>query len=195
MSVEPIDLTPPPRGWTVDDLDDFPEDGRRRELVDGVLLVAPTPTDVHQVIAARLTVALEETCPADYHVTQAVEVRINHRRSLIPDVLVTTDEAASRRASKYQSHEVVLAVEIVSDSSRAMDRTLKPALYALAGVPFFWRIEVADHLTVIAHRLDPASEAYAKVGEFTTTIEVSEPWPISIPVKRLIPRHLGPTAG
>ena len=54
---------PPAGGWTTDDLDALPEDGLRRELLDGVLLVSPSPTDIHQIIAARLMVALEETCP------------------------------------------------------------------------------------------------------------------------------------
>jgi hypothetical protein len=41
-----------------DDLDAVPEDGRRRELIDGVLTVS-RPTHVHQVITGRLGVALE----------------------------------------------------------------------------------------------------------------------------------------
>jgi Uma2 family endonuclease len=102
---------PPAGGWTTDDLEALPEDGLRRELLDGVLLVSPCATDIHQIIAARLMVALEETCPGDLQVTQAVEVRIGPRRSFIPDVLVATDAAASRRARHYAPQEVVLAVE------------------------------------------------------------------------------------
>ena len=54
---------PPEGGWTTDDLDALPEDGLRRELLDGVLLVSPSPTRVHQIIAGRLRVALEQTVP------------------------------------------------------------------------------------------------------------------------------------
>src|SRR3982751_5346913 len=109
---------PPAGGWTTDDLDDLPDDGFRRELLDGVLLVSPSPTDVHQIIAMRLGVALEESCPPDRQVTQGVEVRISQRRSFIPDVLVATDEAAQRRARHYAPFEVVLAVEIWSPTSQ-----------------------------------------------------------------------------
>ena len=38
MSGGPIDLE---RSYTIADLDDLPEDGRRFELADGVLLVSP----------------------------------------------------------------------------------------------------------------------------------------------------------
>jgi len=194
MSAGPIDPAPP-GGLTVDDLDDFPEDGRRRELLDGVLLVSPSPGTAHQVIAMRLGVFLEETCPPEYHVTQGVDIVMSRRRLLVPDVLVTTDEAATRRQRKYEPHEVVLAVEIVSPSSEAMDRILKPALYAQAGIPFYWRIEVAHRLTVHTYQLNPAGDVYRPQGEFATTVKLAEPWPIDIPVSRLTPRHLPPVAG
>jgi hypothetical protein len=38
-------------GWTTDDLDALPEDGQRRELLDGALIMSPSPTGFHQIIA------------------------------------------------------------------------------------------------------------------------------------------------
>ena len=38
-----LSVNPPAGGWTTDDLDALPEDGLRRELLDGVLLVPPPP--------------------------------------------------------------------------------------------------------------------------------------------------------
>src|ERR1044072_8348809 len=111
---------PPAGGWTPDDLDDLPEYGVRRELLDGVLLVSPSPSAVHQIIAMRLGVALEQSCPREYLVTQG------------------------------------LAVEIVSPTSQSMDRITKPALYARAGIPYYWRIETDGGITVHAHKIDPA---------------------------------------
>jgi hypothetical protein len=43
--------------WSTDDLDALPDDGRRRELLDGVLLMSRSPTRLHQTITARLGVA------------------------------------------------------------------------------------------------------------------------------------------
>jgi len=189
MTAAMSDLTPA-GGWTVDDLEALPEDGVRRELLDGVLLVSPSPTDIHQIIAGRLMVALEETCPAEFQVTQGVEIRINAVRSFIPDVLVATDEAARRRFRSYAPHEVVLAIEIVSPSSLSMDRFTKPALYAAAGIPHFWRIETTDGIVVHTHTIDPENGVYRRTGTFETLIEVAEPWEISIPIKRIKPRYL-----
>jgi Uma2 family endonuclease len=180
----------PPEGWTTDDLDALPEDGIRRELIDGVLLVSPSPTDVHQIIAGRLMVALEESCPPRYQVTQAVEIRVDKQHSYIPDVLVATAEAAARQGNFYHPDEVVLAVEIVSRSSKMMDRKAKPALYAAAGIPFFWRVEPAHGIAVHAFRLGSPEKPYEKLAEFTTMIDVDEPWEIKIPVTRLVPRFM-----
>ena len=44
--------------FTVDDLETFPDDGNRYELLDGVLLVTPAPGNAHQVVASRLQVRL-----------------------------------------------------------------------------------------------------------------------------------------
>ncbi|GIE96168.1 Uma2 family endonuclease [Paractinoplanes rishiriensis] len=181
---------PPADGWTVDDLDALPDDGVRRELLDGVLLVSPSPTDVHQIIAGRLMVALEGSCPPEFQVTQGVEVRINARRGFIPDVLVATDAAAQRRSRHYAPHEVVLAVEIVSPTSVSMDRITKPALFASAGIPHYWRIETDGGLEVHTYQIDPAGEMYRPGGSFAVEIDTFEPWPIRIPIARLRPRHL-----
>ena len=42
--------------WTTDDLDALPEDGVRRELIDGALFVSPSPT--YLIRRSRSRVAL-----------------------------------------------------------------------------------------------------------------------------------------
>ncbi|MEU6074460.1 Uma2 family endonuclease [Micromonospora sp. NPDC047074] len=179
---------PPPGGWTADDLDRLPDDGRRHELLDGNLIVSPSPTRLHQSIAGRLMAALEETCPPDLDVTQGVEVRLSRTRSFFPDVLVTELDAAARNPSHYQPHEVMLVVEIVAEGSRSIDRVLKPALYAEAGIPYFWRIETDSWTVVHAHKLDPAKRVYVEQARMTDGILVPEPWEIDIPLGRITPR-------
>jgi Uma2 family endonuclease len=85
---------------------------------------------------------------------------------------------------------VVLAVEIVSPTSQSMDRITKPALYAAAGIPFYWRIETDGVLSIHAHQLDLDSKLYRPVGMFEDEIAVDNPWRIRIPLKKLTPRYL-----
>lgn len=179
---------PAPGEWTTEDLDALPDDGRRYELIDGVLTLSPSPTRNHQTIAMFLGVALTRICPPEYDVTQAIEVRINRQRSLVPDVLVTTADASATNPNKYLPHQVVLAIEIVSRSSRVMDRITKPALYAQAGIPFYWRIETKEPVSVLTYQLDPGTGVYQPTGTFTDVISLDEPWPISLPVASLTVR-------
>jgi Uma2 family endonuclease len=180
---------PPVGGWTTDDLDALPDDGVRRELIDGALHVSPSPSIPHQIIAARLLVALEQRCPEHYLVSQANDVRLGARRQFVPDVLVTTF-AAAQAGNTLAATDVVLAVEIVSPSSQSMDRVLKPALYAKAGIPFYWMIETDGGITVHTYRLDVTDEVYQPSGTFTDAIKLDEPWRIEIPIAGLRPRNL-----
>lgn len=181
---------PPAGGWTTDDLDAMPDDGIRRELLDGVLLVSPSPTNTHQKIAGLLMAALDESCPAEFDVTQGNEIQMNNRRAFIPDVLVTTYEAAQRGGRRFQPHEVVLAVEIVSPTSQSMDRITKPALYAAAEIPYYWRVEIDSGVSVHTHKIDPMSNVYRPTAIFDAEIVTDEPWPITLPIKKLTPRYL-----
>lgn len=192
MTAALSELHPPPGGWTTDDLDELPEDGHRYELIDGMLIVPPSPTSPHQKLATKIETSLEASCPQELVVLQGVEVRISQRRSLTPDVLVVTAEADGRGPSKFRPHEVILAIEIVSPGSTTMDRVTKPALYAQAGIPYYWRVETESGVVVHTHRIDPAAEVYRETGSFDSVVEVAEPWPLRLPVKEIIPASYRP---
>ena len=89
---------PMPHVWTADEYDRLPEsDNVRRELVDGVLWVAPGPRDLHQILVARLCVALHDSAPRDqYRVTQGVEVKLGELLRYIPDVVAMTTKVTPR---------------------------------------------------------------------------------------------------
>ncbi|GIJ21581.1 Uma2 family endonuclease [Micromonospora lutea] len=179
---------PAPGEWTTDDLDRLPADGRRRELLDGQLIVSPSPTRLHQSIALLLGAALLETCPAEFDVTQGVAVRMSRTRAFIPDLLVTELDVAARNPSSYLPQEVLLVVEIVSERTRSIDRVLKPALYAEADIPFFWRIETEAGIVVHAHRLDPVKRVYVEHARMSDGILLADPWEMDIPLDRITPR-------
>lgn len=182
------ELHPPPGGWTTDDLDDLPEVGHRYELIDGSLIVPLSPAYPHQKLASRIEHALDGSCPPEWEVTQGVEIRISRRRSLTPDVLVVTAEAAARMPSRFQPHEVLLAVEVVSPGSVTMDRVAKPALYAQAGIPYYWRVENDGGIVVHAYRINPDAEVYAPTGRFDKTVDLDEPWQLRLPIDEITPR-------
>jgi Uma2 family endonuclease len=175
---------PPTGGWTPEEYDALPEDGIRRELVDGVLHVSPSPTSRHQRAAMRLGAALDMSAPAEYTVLEGVEIKLAERLRYIPDLLAVTATAYGGDRCLYHPHEVALAVEIVSESSRGMDRILKPSHYAAAGIPCYWRIELDPGLVVHTYEIGLNGE-YVTTGDHRDTLRVSTPWPIELDLARI----------
>ena len=73
---------------TVADMGDMPDDEFRYELDDGVLIVSPAPSRLHQLAVARLTVILSAACPAGLVVLPGVGVNITRFQHRVPDVAV-----------------------------------------------------------------------------------------------------------
>lgn len=177
------------REWTADDLDALPEDGIRRELIDGRLEVSPTPRPEHQDLVYLLSYVLNEQRPSNLRVTQGVSVRLAEGTVLIPDVLAMTAEARRRNSPWIAAPDVVLVVEVVSPSTKSADRVTKPYQYAKAGIPHYWRIELEPELLVATAALDTEARVYRPTGDFTEFLKVELPWPISFDLDRIRPQN------
>lgn len=128
--------------YTVDDLENFPDDGNRYELLDGMLLVTPSPSGWHQVIAnriqTRLSVALD--WPGHAFVVGPGAVVRTPNTQLQPDVLVVPSRFGPDIDWRKVS-ENWLAVEILSRSSRVYDREFKRDAYFALGVRQVWMVD------------------------------------------------------
>ncbi|MFD7918467.1 Uma2 family endonuclease [Streptomyces sp. NPDC059740] len=142
MSAVPTDHTGP---WTLSDVLALPQDARQRvELVGGSLMMSPAPGIPHQRASRRLAALLEAAADADggaLEVLEAINVVVPDGL-LIPDIAVVDAEAAATAGLTLPTHDVLLVVEIASPSPRLADRRLKPSLYADAGVPHYWRLDL-----------------------------------------------------
>ncbi|MGK2934661.1 MAG: Uma2 family endonuclease [Gemmatimonadaceae bacterium] len=131
--------------YTVDDLDEFPRDGNRYELLDGVLLVTPAPSMSHQTIASRLQLRLSMAVMLTGQgnvVGPGAVVRLP-KTQLEPDILVFP--AGIRAGAHWREvHEHWLAVEVLSPSSRVYDREFKRDAYLTLGVRQVWLIDLSD---------------------------------------------------
>jgi Uma2 family endonuclease len=123
------------RAFTVDDLDRTPDDSRRYELVDGVLMVSPAPTIPHQVVLAELVVQLRQASPPGLFAIPTPGVRMSADTELIPDIVVIRqDQLAGRRVTRSP----LLAIEIESPSSALFDPNTKKAVYERFSIESYW---------------------------------------------------------
>ncbi|MFF0306407.1 Uma2 family endonuclease [Streptosporangium sp. NPDC004379] len=118
------------------------DDGSRYELIDGSLIVSPAPPFRHQRLGDRLQTYLESVAPEDMVAVTATGLILDRKPGVIPDVMLVEKKPFSEGAEVAQPEWVHLVVEIVSRSTTATDRRLKPSKYAEAGIPHFWRIEM-----------------------------------------------------
>ena len=128
--------------YTVDDLDKFPNDGNRYELLDGMLLVTPAPSAAHQIIASRLQFRLSAAVVASghAHVVGPGAIVVRPRTQLEPDILVYPARFPAK-LHWYQITEHWLAVEVLSRSSRMYDREFKRDAYFALGVQQVWLVD------------------------------------------------------
>lgn len=166
--VAPTDDVPgPPQGrWTYADYAALPDDGRRYEIVDGVLYVTPSPGEAHQRVSKWFV----------HYLTTAVELaelgRVYHAPfdvELAPSVVVQPDiiVVLSSNLHIITPSRIVgvpdLVVEILSPGSAGFDRREKQDAYARAGLGEYW---LADPAARTVELLMLEGERYRSLGVF-----------------------------
>jgi Uma2 family endonuclease len=180
------DLPVRPDGFTIDDLEQLPDDGRRYELVDGVLIVSPAPRWEHQAGVALLAPVLGRAFPKEVLVFPASpDVREGRSTSLQPDISVI------RVKDLVPGHPYlgrpVLAIEVLSPSTRMVDWGLKRAVYARLGIGHYWIVDV-DKPSVTALALVDGRYVEAAVAVGDEPLTVREPFPVTVvPVDLRLP--------
>jgi Uma2 family endonuclease len=132
------------RPLTYEDLEGFPDDGKRREVVGGKLYVSPAPLKRHQRLSKRLVVVFHEGVELTvrgevFHAP--VDVRFPTGEQVRPDLIVLL----TANAGRYRGHTVFgppdIVVEFFSPGSQTYDRIEKAQLYAAHGVPEYWQAD------------------------------------------------------
>jgi Uma2 family endonuclease len=145
--------------YTVDDLEHFPDDGNRYELLDGMLLVTPSPALSHQLVASRIQSRLAQALqwPGHAHVVGPGAVVRLPNTQLQPDILVFP--ARFKPDTDWRKvNENWLAIEILSRSSRVYDREFKRDAYFALGVQQVWLVD-RTHKSVEVCREPGAGES------------------------------------
>lgn len=180
MSAQPADsFLRHPEKWTVDDLLRLPEDqGNRIELVDGLVVVSPSPSSRHQRVLQKLQVAFVAATPPEFETLPGVNVVLNDERLLIPDLVVLN--APGVDAVYYKASDVLLALEIHSPSTRAFDLALKRQLYGEAGIPFLMFVDTKPDVPAI-RLLELNGEAYREIATGVAgVLTASRPFPLRL---------------
>ncbi|MDP9406087.1 MAG: Uma2 family endonuclease [Actinomycetota bacterium] len=145
---------PPAPRYTYDDLERFPDDNLRRELIGGELIVTPAPRPSHQEIADELTYRLRaytkthggraNSAPLDVVFAPADVVE--------PDVVFLTAQRLHLVGERYIEGPPDVVVEVSSPSTRHLELVRKRDLYERYGVAEYWYVDL-DAERIAVHRL------------------------------------------
>lgn len=116
--------------WTVEDWRQLPEDGQRYEVIDGVLVVTPAPRLLHQKALLVLSEHLRPvTRGSALLLWSPAEIAFTRKRVVQPDLFVAPLVDGREPRGWSAITRLLLAVEVLSPSTAARDRTLKRRLY------------------------------------------------------------------
>jgi Uma2 family endonuclease len=141
-------MATPRAALTYEDFLAMPEDNsRRHEILDGELVVSPTPVTLHQRIVGRLFVLL------DAHVrsqglgevfVSPIAVVLANTSVVGPDLVYVASDRTAVVKDRGIEGAPTLAIEVSSPSTRRLDRRRKFEVYARYGVPHYWIVDTGE---------------------------------------------------
>ncbi|MBO0891505.1 MAG: Uma2 family endonuclease [Acidothermales bacterium] len=156
-----------PEAFDVPDLDALPDDGRRHELVDGVIVSSPAPSHIHQRAVTTLAANMYNILPRQLEVLVApFDVDAGPHSQVQPDVLVIP-----RDDTDSPVPPPLLAVEVLSPSNRGHDLVTERNLYERAKVPSYWIVDPDEPSVTVLELGDDGS--YVEVERVTGSGVVS----------------------
>lgn len=163
------------------------------ELMEGRILVSPSPSAKHNIAALALAMQLVPQLPVTVRVIQDVDIDLElvpaDQPGVVrrPDLVLVDDKAVDRvdrDGGLLRAGDVLVVVEIVSPGSRRLDHVTKRHEYADAGIPHYWIIDFDRPVSLLAHHLAEGF-GYADPGTVTGVFATTSPFPIQLQLDRL----------
>lgn len=158
---------------TLEEFRALAETNQRIELIDGELIVAPSPTDEHQDSVGAAYVVLKQIAPGGKAKIAPLDVYLGGD-VVQPDVFWIADDnpRCTLREDGYWYGAPDLCVEVVSPTSVNRDHRRKYQLYEQHGVREYW---ILDPATRSAHIYRLSDGGFVEVGVFTASQTFTSP--------------------
>lgn len=170
------------RVFTVDDLAYVPDDGKCYEIVEGELVVSPSPNRKHQRMVLNCAEFLRKVERARYGQVYVApfDVVLDDYNVTEPDVLFVREDRLSIIAEANVQGAPDLVVEVLSSNTRGRDLGLKARLYARYGVNEYWVVDPDTETLTVWHL---TANGYREVGTFRAGDTYQSPLCPTIPLE------------
>jgi len=129
--------------FTYEDYRHMPDD-KRYELLEGELVMAPSPVEYHQRISGNLQFLLQKFVRQrnlGFIYDAPFDVVLSEENVVQPDILFVSRERSSIITAENIKGAPDLVIEIVSPATEYRDREIKRKLYAKYGVKEYWLVD------------------------------------------------------
>lgn len=147
---------------TLADYTQLPDDGKRYEILEGILEVTPSPDYVHQSISGRLYLVLGnylEKSPSGQVISAPMDVIFCDDTICQPDLLYIRQERIPQIVSDRVRGAPDLIVEILSPTTCRRDLHTKKQVYARHAVPEYWVINPIENSVLVFRLVGKAYDA------------------------------------
>jgi Uma2 family endonuclease len=137
--------------FTYQDLQSFPEDGKKREIIGGKLFVAAAPSTRHQKLMSELFGLIWlflKTHPIATVFFAPTEVMFDEFDSVEPDIFVVLKDSRAEITEKRVVGAPDWIIEVLSPSNSDYDLEIKRKLYRNHGV-LYWVISPVDETVTV----------------------------------------------
>ena len=131
--------------WTAEMVRALPDDGKRYEVLDGELLVSPSPSTSHQRAVRELLFLLHPYVSAHglgEVFASPADIEFSDDRMVQPDVFVAPEIVHSWREMKAP----LLIIEVLSSSTARVDRIKKRRVFQEERIPEYWIVDIEGGL-------------------------------------------------
>ena len=155
---------------TAAEYEQLPDDGFRYEVIDGVVVMAPSPSADHQGVAGEIerqlqNYLIEHPIGRVFH---EMDVRFDKKLVYQPDLIFVSKKRLPKRTARiHVIPEMVL--EVHSPGTQTRDQTMKRGDYERYGVQEYWMADVRRRtLTFLRLGADGYMVAPARGGKFAS---------------------------
>ena len=157
-------LRSPDASWSRARWEQLPADGRRYEVIDGVLYMTTAPSSFHQWIIRQIVRTLfEHIDDTGVGVTTWAPIGLfmPHCDPVQPDIVVVRTADLGIFQERRIFGIPALIIEVLSPSNPEQDTQIKRSAYARAGVPEYWIVRPASRDMLVCSRPDALLGDYA----------------------------------
>ena len=156
--------------WTVDDYMQL-EEGLLAQLLDGALIISPTPSPHHQWVIGQVYLKLHEKNQQGEFFFSPIDVYLDKKNVLQPDLIFISAENLGIISERGIEGPPDLVAEVVSPSNSYIDRNFKKKKYLEFGVKEVWILDPANKtLEIYSDSVDKPELYLAGEGQLKSRV-------------------------